>query len=89
MEQFELDFSGIDDEDAFYDVLEDTLPLPAHFERDMDALYEMLMEYGESWQIQVSGLADAAEAVPGLVRRFKKACRNAMIETPGLEIVFS
>lgn len=88
MEEFELDFSGVDDEDAFYDVLEEALPLPAHFERDLEALYEMLLEYGESWLIHVSGLEDAAEAMPGFVRRFRKACRNAMIETPGLEITF-
>ncbi len=88
MEEFELDFSGVDDEDAFYDVLEEVLPLPAHFDRDLEALYDLLLEYGESWKIQISGLDDAAEAMPAFVRRFRKACRNAMIETPGLEIEF-
>ena len=55
------------------------VPVPPHFGRNLDALYDVLTEYGAEWKIEFKNSANAPEA-------FRQVCEDAVAETPGLEI---
>ena len=79
--EFVVDLAGVRDADALHDALAASLPLPAHYGRNLDALFDVLTEYGCGWRIV---FRNAGEGLDGL----REVCGDAMGETEGLEIVF-
>ncbi len=58
------------------------LPLPQGYGRNLDAMYDVLTEYGGDWRIVFKNSANVPEV-------FRQVCMDAAAETPGLEIVFA
>lgn len=58
------------------------LPLPQGYGRNLDAMYDVLTEYGGDWRIVFRNSANVPEV-------FRQVCMDASAETPGLEIVFA
>ena len=79
--EFTIDLAGVRTPDALHDALASALPLPPDCGRNLDALYDVLTEYGADWRIVFRNAA-------GIGRPFRAVCRDAMAATPGLEIVF-
>ena len=79
--EFVVDLAGVRDADALHDALAASLPLPAHYGRNLDAFYDVLTEYGCNWKI-------AFRNAGAVARGLRAVCTDAMAETPGLEIVF-
>ena len=61
--------------------LKDALQLPDWYGRNLDALHDVLTEFGPRWHIV---FRNAGAAMNGL----RAVCEDAMAETPGLEIEF-
>lgn len=79
--EFAIDLKGTSDADALQDVLVANLPLPPDYGRNLDAFYDILTEYGADWRIVFRNIGRAATPL-------RAVCRDAVAETPGLEIVF-
>lgn len=79
--EFAIDLKGVADADALQGVLAASLPLPPDYGRNLDAFYDVLTEYGTDWRIVFRNAGRAATPL-------KAVCRDAVAETPGLEIVF-
>lgn len=57
------------------------VPVPPDYGRNLDAIYDVLTEYGSEWRIEFRNSANAPEM-------FRQVCMDAAADTPGLEIVF-
>ena len=57
------------------------LPVPQDYGRNLDAMYDVLTEYGSEWRIEFKNSAHVPEL-------FRQVCMDAAADTPGLEIVF-
>jgi len=67
---------------AAHDELARVLGFPAHYGRNLDALYDFLTEYGPRLRI-------VFENAKGAPASLKRLCADAVAGTPGLEIVFA
>ena len=80
-QEFHIDLAGVRDAATLHDRIAAVLPLPDGYGRNLDALYDVLTEYGSEWKIVVANASRAVSA-------FRKVCKAAAKETPGLEIIF-
>ena len=85
---YRIDLQGILSRDELYDYLEDELPFPAYFGRNLDAVHDVLTEYGRNWTIHFLHLTDIEVMMPRYMEKFRDMCADAMQETEGLEIIF-
>lgn len=58
-----------------------TVPVPPEYGRNLDAMYDVLTEYGGEWRIEFRNSTNVPEM-------FRQVCMDAVAGTPGLEIVF-
>ncbi len=57
------------------------VPVPSDYGRNLDAMYDVLTEYGSEWRIEFRNSMNVPEM-------FRQVCMDAAADTPGLEIVF-
>ena len=57
------------------------VPVPPDYGRNLDAMHDVLTEYGSEWRIEFKNSAHVPEL-------FRQVCMDAAADTPGLEIVF-
>ena len=81
MQEFVVDLAGVRDADDMHDALAARLPLPAYYGRNLDALYDVLTEFGGDWRIVFRNAGPVADGL-------RDVCRDAMEETEGLEVIF-
>ena len=79
--RFVVDLAGVRSAVRLHAVLAEQLPLPEHYGRNLDALYDVLTEFGGRWSIVFRNAGAAA-------RGLRAVCADAMEATPGLEVVF-
>ena len=79
--RFVVDLAGVRSAARLHAVLAETLPLPEQYGRNLDALHDVLTEFGPRWHIV---FRNAGAAMSGL----RAVCEDAMAETPGLEFEF-
>ena len=77
----EITLDGAMGMDVIHDRLAETLHFTAYYGRNLDAMYDVLTEYGSEWRIEFRNSANAP-------KMFRQACLDAAAATPGLEIVF-
>ena len=78
---FTVDLASVRSAAKMHDAIAAALPLPEHYGRNLDALYDVLTEYGYNWKIVFRNAGTVA-------RGLRTVCADAMAETPGLETVF-
>ena len=71
----------IADRAALHRFLRDALELPAHYGRNLDALHDVLTEFGGSWTVVFRNAGAVA-------RGLRAVCADAAEETPGLQVSF-
>ena len=79
--RFVIDLAGVRSAARLHAVLAEALPLPEHYGRNLDALHDVLTEFGPRWHIV---FRNVGAAMSGL----RAVCEDAMSEPPGLEIEF-
>ena len=79
--RFVIDLAGVRSAARLHAILAESLPLPEHYGRNLDAFYDVLTEFGPRWRIV---FRNAGAAMNGL----RAVCEDAVAETPGLEIQF-
>lgn len=77
--EYSVDLADCVDEAEMHGRLADALPVPEDYGRNYDALHDFLCEYGVDMRLVVRNAR---------FRTLRRVCRDAMEETPGLEVVF-
>ena len=78
---FTIDLAGVRSAAKMHDALAAALPLPAHYGRNLDALHDVLTEFGGSWTVVFRNAGAVA-------RGLRAVCADAAEETPGLQVSF-
>ncbi len=84
-----LDLSDVTDRDELYDAIEDQLPVPNYFGRNLDALYDDLSEVSDDWDLVVKNYEEFAEADPQYFKKFKHTLKDLMVDIPDFTVHFS
>ncbi len=84
-----LDLSDVTDRDELYDAIEDQLPVPNYFGRNLDALYDDLSEVIDDCTLIVKNFEEFAEIDPQYFKKFKHTLKDLMLEIPDFSVKFS
>lgn len=100
MEQvFYIDLKNVTTKEALQDVLVKELPLPDYYGRNLDALYDVLTEFGRGWNIIIYNTENASRGkepsqepssseFAGYLEMLKRMCARATAECDNLQIRF-
>ena len=85
---FYIDLKGVITKEELYDLLKKELPLPYYCGRNLDALYDVLMEQGEEWNIIFYNCGDIRAEMPEYYESLKRMCIRAADDSDELKIRF-
>ncbi len=89
MEQvFYIDLRGVITREDLHDALAKELRLPDYYGRNLDALYDILTEQGEGWNIIFYNTKDITDEMPDYLSKLKKMSARAVEESENLQIRF-
>lgn len=89
MEQvFYIDLSNVTTKSELHDILAKELPLPEHYGHNLDALYDVLTETTETWNIIIYNTSAMEKENPDYLNRLKKLTSRAQKESGNLKIRF-
>ncbi|MBO6196240.1 MAG: barstar family protein [Butyrivibrio sp.] len=89
MEQvFYIDLSNVTTKSELHDILAKELPLPEHYGHNLDALYDVLTETTEAWNIIIYNTSAMEHENPDYLNRLKKLTSRARKESGNLKIRF-
>lgn len=89
MEQiFYIDLMEVNNKDELQELLEDELPLPDYYGRNLDAFNDVLTEYGSEWNIIFYNSKFAEYRLGKYFDALKRLCTEACEEVKGLRIRF-
>ena len=85
-----IDLTGVKSRDELHDRIEEILPVPGWYGRNLDALYDILTEpdYGGECLIRFTGCGDLRASMPRYLAAMEQMCRAAGEENPGLLVLF-
>ncbi|MBQ3390203.1 MAG: barstar family protein [Firmicutes bacterium] len=85
---YEIDLTKAKTRADLYDLLEEALPLPDYFGRNLDALYDVLSEIPEAMWIRFRDLECREYDLERYLRRLKRMSGGLMEENPNIRIAF-
>ena len=89
MEQvFYIDLSNVYNKEDFQKLLAAELPLPDYYGRNLDALNDVLGEFGRSWNIIFYNSKFAAYRLGKYYDALQRLCSEACEDVDGLKIRF-
>ena len=79
---FTIDLSEVKNKEELHDVLQEALPLPEYYGRNLDALYDVLTCIAEPVEIRLLN-TEAAEAPDrGYIQSFLEVCKDVHEDNP-------
>lgn len=89
MEQvFYIDLADVTTKSELHDILVKELPLPEHYGHNLDALYDVLTDTTEAWNIIFYNTSTMEKELPDYLENLKKLSNRARKESPNLKIRF-
>ena len=85
---YRIDLTGIGNRADLHDRLQEALPLPVWYGRNLDAFYDCLTEQAEEWNLTFCGTGDADAVLPAYMDALRRLCRAAQAENDRLHIFF-
>ena len=85
---FYIDLKNIASREEFHALLSKELPLPEYYGGNLDALYDILTEYGEGWNLIFYNTSQASAEISDYLGKVCKMAGRAAAETDGLKIRF-
>ncbi len=85
---FEVDLSGVASREEFHKRICQTLPCPSYYGDNLDALYDVLTENSEPWEISFTNLETMEQQLPGYLAALREMCEDATGEKTGLQVIF-
>jgi ribonuclease inhibitor len=86
--KYEIDLKGVRSKIGFHEKIEETLPCPGYYGRNLDALYDLLTEGSEPWELNFLNWEEFAQCVPGYEASLREMCMEAMVERSSLTVTF-
>ena len=85
---YRIDRTGIGNRADLHDRLQEALPLPVWYGRNLDAFYDCLTEKAEEWNLTFCGTGDADAVLPAYMDALRRLCRAAQAENDRLRVTF-
>ena len=85
---YRIDLTGIGNRSELHDRLQEALPLPVWYGRNLDAFYDCLTEQAEEWNLTFCGTGDADAVLPAYMDALRRLCRAAQAENDRLRVTF-
>ncbi len=85
---YTIDLSDVGDKEALHDKLAHSLPLPDYYGRNLDALYDCLLEPHEPWNISFTGCGQAESRLGGYFAGFRDTFADAEEFTDSVRATF-
>lgn len=85
---FYIDLMEVHNKDELQELLEDELPLPDYYGRNLDAFNDVLTECGSEWNIIFYNSKFAEYRLGKYFDAFERLCAEACEEVKGLRIRF-
>lgn len=85
---FYIDLNEVLTRDGFQERIAAELPVPDHYGRNLDALFDILTEAGAGWDLIFYGSSVLKSREPKYFATVLRLCDEACAETPGLRIRF-
>ena len=86
--EYIIDLEGVESEDDLHDRLEESLPLPDYYGRNLDALYDILTEYGDGWHIVIENIDLVDEEIRPYVEDMIGVFEDASAAAPDLTVEY-
>ena len=83
-----IDLSDVSDRKGLYDRIQEVLPLPDYYGRNLDALYDALTEFGNGWDVRFTGCGLIRQCLPAYMDALGRLCRQAREEMENLTVTF-
>lgn len=85
---FYIDLKDIAKKEEFHELLAKELPLPDYYGGNLDALYDILTEYGEGWNLIFYNILQAEPQLSDYLTKVRRMAKRAVAETDDLKIRF-
>ena len=85
---YQVDLAEVRSPAQLHQRVRDSLPCPAWYGDNLDALHDVLTEQGPGWTVSFVHAGALAQALPAYEAALRRMCRDAEKETPGLTILF-
>ena len=86
--RYEIDLAGIYNPDDFYNRLEEYMPLPEYFGRNLDALHDMFTDIATETEIVFTSTREAEVMMSRYMRNLKRLCTAVQKENENLRFTF-
>ncbi len=86
---YEIDLSDVHDKEGLHELLAQKLPLPAFYGKNLDALYDCLLDPHERWNITFTGSEKAEQALGSYFSGLKETFSDAQELTDSVQVLFS
>ena len=86
--EYIIDLEGVESEDDLHDRLEESLPLTDYYGRNLDALYDILTEYGDGWHIVIENIDLVDEDIRPYVDDMIGVFEDASAAAPDLTVEY-
>lgn len=83
---FYIDLSGIESKEEFHKALKRELPLPEYYGGNLDALYDVLTDVSDEWNIIFYNSSGFKLCMEKYYNSFEKLCKNVMSECENIRI---
>ncbi len=85
---YEIDLSGVHDKEGLHELLAQKLPLPDYYGKNLDALYDCLVDPHERWNIRFTGCEQAEQALGDYFSGLKESFSDAQELTDSVQATF-
>ena len=86
MQEFIVDLAGVHDDETLHDALAEQLPLPSHYGRNLDALYDCLTDLSEPTELHLAHKAELTANLGIYADVFETVLRDACAENACLQL---
>lgn len=87
--RYEIDLHNISTREAFHDRVVQSLPCPAFYGRNLDALYDILTGENGIEELIFYNMEEFLRVMPDYGAALKTLCAEAMEQCPGLRISYA
>lgn len=77
---YTVNLSGVENREQLHELLMKTLPLPSYYGKNLDALYDILTEPHEQWDVMFTGCANAKQALGAYFENLRETFTDATEE---------
>lgn len=86
--RYEIDLRDVRTREAFHRRIEQTVPCPAYYGRNLDAFYDILTGQNGIGELFFYNVGDFMQNMPDYAEALKTLCAEAMEQRPELRVRF-